>query len=696
MKEENEYLAEFLFYCCPECNNRNISRDLFLEHAFEKHPEAKDNIERLKNKVETMEEELANIEESLNEEPWCVRKLEAYLFFCCPEAECGEIDQDEASFIKHAFGAHPYANDLHWKFLEMMRIKDDSTEDDHKQSTPKPRGRRPGKSKSKTNSQLPPTKRPENLLPLPDNLAIKQEVVDVDDYYSENNGTLDCFEQSFSEGDYAIKQEFDDGDQAMEYLPYPKVEYDESYEPGDNDYAGGSDDDDIDFDPETKDDIQYKCGSCQDMFDDFSELTNHMKEVHNEDDVGSIETKIVNKKTAPKVKKQLKPCDFCGKEFKTNGFLRKHIIAAHDGMGLEAVPTSLDCPTCGKSFKEAQLVKNHIKRVHENTNEFRCNICQKVFDDSYKLKKHIKIVHEKVKKWQCHICAKAFGTSSDMKRHVKKVHDKIKDFKCELCSDAFADRTSLKNHERNKHEKFEEFDFKCDLCNKVFKTEDGVKIHMKLVHEGKKNEESEFSNIATFDGQVHRCELCNKEFSAQASLRYHIVTVHEKRKDHQCHLCERAFAKPTLLKHHIDFIHYGKKDFQCDQCEKSFPRPDQLKGHIKSFHEGKRDCVCNICGKGFTTMQSMNNHVKTVHEKRRDFMCHICSKPFSTKETVKAHIRKIHDTGLDLIQKDKDFKCELCNTMFTKIGTLNRHMKKFHSDNQESIRPFHFPKLPLI
>ena len=34
-------LEEFLYFCCPECDEKNQSEDLFLEHAFKNHPKSK-------------------------------------------------------------------------------------------------------------------------------------------------------------------------------------------------------------------------------------------------------------------------------------------------------------------------------------------------------------------------------------------------------------------------------------------------------------------------------------------------------------------------------------------------------------------------------------------------------------------------------------------------------------------------------
>ena len=34
-------LAEFLFYCCPECDAKESIEEQFIKHAIQKHPEAK-------------------------------------------------------------------------------------------------------------------------------------------------------------------------------------------------------------------------------------------------------------------------------------------------------------------------------------------------------------------------------------------------------------------------------------------------------------------------------------------------------------------------------------------------------------------------------------------------------------------------------------------------------------------------------
>ena len=48
-------LEEFLYFCCPECDEKNSSKELFVKHALDEHPKAKNKIEKLKIKLELNE-----------------------------------------------------------------------------------------------------------------------------------------------------------------------------------------------------------------------------------------------------------------------------------------------------------------------------------------------------------------------------------------------------------------------------------------------------------------------------------------------------------------------------------------------------------------------------------------------------------------------------------------------------------------
>ena len=55
-----ENINEFLYFCCPECDERNQSKEYFIQHALEKHPKAKECLPQIEIKLEPKEENFAN------------------------------------------------------------------------------------------------------------------------------------------------------------------------------------------------------------------------------------------------------------------------------------------------------------------------------------------------------------------------------------------------------------------------------------------------------------------------------------------------------------------------------------------------------------------------------------------------------------------------------------------------------------
>ena len=42
-------LEEFLYYCCPECPSKNVTKTDFIKHALEAHPQSQGTIEFLED-----------------------------------------------------------------------------------------------------------------------------------------------------------------------------------------------------------------------------------------------------------------------------------------------------------------------------------------------------------------------------------------------------------------------------------------------------------------------------------------------------------------------------------------------------------------------------------------------------------------------------------------------------------------------
>ena len=45
-------LEDFLYYCCPQCDHKNITKSAFIKHAVVNHSKSQELIESLENKHE--------------------------------------------------------------------------------------------------------------------------------------------------------------------------------------------------------------------------------------------------------------------------------------------------------------------------------------------------------------------------------------------------------------------------------------------------------------------------------------------------------------------------------------------------------------------------------------------------------------------------------------------------------------------
>ena len=77
-------LEEFLYFCCPECDEKNQSKDLFIQHALDEHPKAKHGFGILSIKEESIEEE--NLNNKLDNDH------NSHLYYGVPERDIENLD----------------------------------------------------------------------------------------------------------------------------------------------------------------------------------------------------------------------------------------------------------------------------------------------------------------------------------------------------------------------------------------------------------------------------------------------------------------------------------------------------------------------------------------------------------------------------------------------------------------------------
>ena len=59
-------LEDFLYFCCPECNDKSQSEETFLDHAFQNHPKSKDCLINFVVKYEPNVDDYSNVSHELS------------------------------------------------------------------------------------------------------------------------------------------------------------------------------------------------------------------------------------------------------------------------------------------------------------------------------------------------------------------------------------------------------------------------------------------------------------------------------------------------------------------------------------------------------------------------------------------------------------------------------------------------------
>ena len=110
----------------------------------------------------------------------------------------------------------------------------------------------------------------------------------------------------------------------------------------------------------------------------------------------------------------------------------RHIRASHEN-------ELFDCTECGKKFKTNYELLRHVQYVHSSEKKtFACSLCTKRYNDPGNLQYHISAIHEGTR-IQCNECNKTFTQKSNRDRHVKNNHtdNDMKIKKCDTCDKSY-------------------------------------------------------------------------------------------------------------------------------------------------------------------------------------------------------------------------------------------------------------------
>ena len=228
------------------------------------------------------------------------------------------------------------------------------------------------------------------------------------------------------------------------------------------------------------------CHKCGKQFSQKFSLIIHLKNVHSEETFECKECKKVFKNLNTFTNHQVihdkdrrrYQCHLCSNDYGTKNALEVHVMKAHEGK--KDLFKTKQCNFCGKKFESNAKLAEHVDMKHnEDYKGVDCDLCNKNYVNQTSLEKHKRLVHFKERNFVCEICAKSFQTRPYLKHHIESVHGGLKKYKCKLCDKAFAQVFGLKRHMDSFHEGKR---YHCTKCVRSFTQEYHLKQHIETSH----------------------------------------------------------------------------------------------------------------------------------------------------------------------------------------------------------------------
>lgn len=167
-------------------------------------------------------------------------------------------------------------------------------------------------------------------------------------------------------------------------------------------------------------------------------------------------------------------CKVCSKSFSFISALRRH-EKQHERTGM------VTCGECGKEFRDEILLKRHIKYAHAGS--FTCTKCGSIFNSEPALHTHMQThKSESEKRYQCSYkgCTKKFNFPHHLKHH-ELTHSNTKQHFCKICGKGFIQSHHLKTHLRT-HNDHPSLNCTYTDCNRKFATMYAKKRHIATYH----------------------------------------------------------------------------------------------------------------------------------------------------------------------------------------------------------------------
>lgn len=238
---------------------------------------------------------------------------------------------------------------------------------------------------------------------------------------------------------------------------------------------------------------------------------------------------------------QMKICHICGKGCYKAYQLKQHLYSHHkvkdpslklfrcprEDCGYECISRNrledhskrhtltklLKCDACGKAFKHDIGLERHMKAIHQGIRPFICDQCGLAFGLEHELKTHVNR-HSDHKPHACDLCPFRSFNKSNLKLHLYSQHNietnfKISIHKCDQCPFKSHSRGRYEDHLK-KHRNVK--DVQCPECGKMFFSKKNLYGHAMKVHRPK--------NLC--------CSYCNFSTAIRSKYKCHMRTKHQR------------------------------------------------------------------------------------------------------------------------------------------------------------------------
>ena len=180
---------------------------------------------------------------------------------------------------------------------------------------------------------------------------------------------------------------------------------------------------------------------------------------------------------------KLHKCSVCGIDLSNLKFLQKHLKEVHGQTNIDSLE-NYECETCGKKFAQKRNLKRHINIVHEGSKIYNCDVCGKDFGYLQCLRRHLKVVH------RCFSSkiinrGETFSNTGNLNSHINIVHEDLssKNINCEVCGETFPNKENLNSHIKSVHEGLSSKDINCEICGETFSDTGNLNSHINSVHQ---------------------------------------------------------------------------------------------------------------------------------------------------------------------------------------------------------------------